>query len=109
MQAEDETATAERRTTDNRQLTTDRTEGSCYEHNLARPALWRARVVAESGLRAGRGVDAGAGHWREHGHLLGRARGAVAPFALPAAGAVGLDARGCGRCAEPLGLLSKLR
>ena len=40
---------------------------------------------------------------------VGRARGVAAPFALRAAGAVGLDARGRGRCAEPLGLLSKFR
>src|SRR5205085_4244241 len=59
------------------------------EHLDSRPALWAARAGQETGLHVHCRADAGLRHRREHRHLFGRQRRALAPAALPAARTTG--------------------
>src|SRR5262245_39831827 len=60
-----------------------------YANTLARTALRRATVDEESRLHAGRRLNAGVGHRREHGHFYRVECGGTAPAGLRSFRAIG--------------------
>src|SRR6266542_3402150 len=76
---------------------------------MARHTIRRAHAAQESGFHFDCGDDAGAGHWREHGHLQCRLRCVAAPAAFSAIRSPGRIERTQSQLSYRLDCVSELR